>query len=123
MFDGIDVSSHLDYRLVFPANEENRRKLSELHNTGFKSYGPAEVIKSMLNDGHKCVVCYVGNYFENENDLIRKAEFDLVTKVEITDVVDIFYTPTSNWGRAIPMDSKTGKIIVGYLGGEMIFRD
>ena len=77
----------------------------------------------MLNDGHKYVVCYVGNYFENENDLIRKVEFDLVTKVEITDVVDIFYTPTSNWGRAIPMDPKTGKIIVGYLGGEMIFRD
>ena len=38
-------------------------------------------------------------------------------------VGDIFYTPTSNWDRAIPMDPKTGKIIVGYLGDEMIFRD
>lgn len=110
--EGIDVGSHLGYRLVFPANEENRKRLSELHNTGFKSYGPADVIKSMLSDGHKYVVCYVGNYYEKVKDLIRKAEFDLVASVETTGIIDNFYTPTTNWDRAIPIDPKTGNIII-----------
>lgn len=121
--EGVDVSSHLKYRLVFPANEENRKMLSELHGVEFRKYGHSNTIQSMLDDGYKFVVCYVGNYYNKDEDLIRKAEFDMVTSVEKAEPFDYFYTPTTNWDKAVPVDPKTGRVITSYSDGKMIFKD
>ena len=73
--------------------------------------------------GYKFVVCYVGNFHESEDDLIKKGLIDMVTKVVPSPIMDSYYTPTRSWDKAIPVDPETGNVIASYVNGEMYFKD
>lgn len=104
--------------VVFHATPENHEMLCKLYGVEFeappKPKTPKEVIQAMLDDGWVSVSCYVSNCKgrPNENNF-----GDLIISVngEKFKSCGVMY-----WDCASPVDPRTGKIIIDYIGGEIV---
>lgn len=127
--DGTEYTDHAK-ACVFHATVENHELLTKLYGVEFeeppKPKTAADVIKAMLADGHKYVICYVGDYYDDgfeitENEIIQDEELALIS--EVTEDEKPFRSKNFYWERAIPLDPKSGKKIVDYLNGLPILED
>ena len=124
--EGAEYTNHAK-ACVFHATVENHELLTKLYGVEFeeppKPKTAKEVIKAMLEDDHKYVICYVGDIFEDgfkvtEEEIINAGEIDIIS--EVSDDSAPFKSKYFHHERAIPFDTKSGKKIVDYINSQIV---
>lgn len=105
---------HLDEDLrpsLFHATEENHKKLQDFYGERFEEprVEPpnANIVKEMLANGTKFIVCYVSDMVENPDHNCRKA---IIEGYDESSLFPFMGEDEAGWKYATPIDSRGNRI-------------
>lgn len=81
-----------------------------------KQKSPQEVVKSMFKAGHNYVLCHVTKTVNG--NIVRSKD---IIHTWDADNENVWYGCNGIWETVIPFDRKTGRAIVGFENGKLLF--
>lgn len=127
-----DGTNAVDMPVILPATQQNYELLSQLYpNVEFepppKRKDPKEVIKAMLASGAILIPCLVVDYDDNRILDYKKAtrHCPSVLIYGISENGRFLSTNPhcSSYKYAVPFDIETGKVIIDFVDGQVIFEE
>lgn len=110
--------------VLYHATPKNHALLEQLYGVKFeappKHKTPKKIIQAMLDDGWKCVPCYVANKTDEFGDIYLTTFNAKFIVAVVHDLKAPFDDLIEFWRYAFPFDPKTGKVIIDYVDGKIV---